>query len=229
MTPSDISVIIPTWNEEGNLPGAIESAWNGGAGEVIVSDGGSEDTTCAIAEQLGAKLIRSERGRGQQLNTACLHAGGAVLLFLHADNMLASDCLTAVCERIAAEGRTLDQVWGGFQQRIAANGWKYRLLEFGNAARIQLRGMPFGDQAMFASRSMLDLVGNVRPLPLMEDVDLAKRCRRRSWPLLIRARVHVDPRRWERRGVICQTLKNWSIQAAHFAGVSEQKLADWYR
>ena len=65
--------------------------------------------------------------------------------------------------------------------------------------------------------------------PLMEDVVLAQKLRRRKWPLLIDARVHVDPRRWQKRGVVRQTMRNWVIQMAHAAGVSEQRLADHYR
>ena len=51
-------------------------------------DGGSTDATCAEAKRAGARLLRSPRGRGPQLNAGWRAATGDDLLFLHADTRL---------------------------------------------------------------------------------------------------------------------------------------------
>lgn len=51
-----LSVLIPTRNEERNLPACIASvAW---AGEIVVYDSLSEDRTVEIAREAGAKVVR---------------------------------------------------------------------------------------------------------------------------------------------------------------------------
>jgi rSAM/selenodomain-associated transferase 2 len=228
MTPAEVSVIIPALNEAERIDRAVRSARSAGAGEVIVSDGGSDDDTVAVARDAGASVIASPPGRGRQLRRGARHAGGGLLVFLHADNGLGENSLRAVC-RLADHPADRGTLWGGFRQQIESPRVIYRWLELGNAARIRCRGMPFGDQAMFVSRSLYDRVGGFAALPLMEDVDLSRRLRRIRWPRLVDAKVHVDPRRWEDRGVVRQTIRNWGIQTAHCFGVGEQRLSTWYR
>ncbi|WP_182871239.1 TIGR04283 family arsenosugar biosynthesis glycosyltransferase [Stieleria mannarensis] len=228
MTPQEISVIIAALNEAERIEAAIESAWDNGAGEVIVCDGGSEDNTAQLARQSATRVVDAPRGRGNQLAIGAAAATRPMLLFLHADNRLGVGCLDLLCRSVndSADPRAC---WGGFRQRIDAGDAIYRWLEWGNALRVRWRGMPFGDQAMFVARPLYDAVGGFQMLPLMEDVRLAQALRRRCWPLLIDGRVQVDPRRWNSRGVVRQTARNWGIQIAHRLGVSEHRLAKWYR
>jgi rSAM/selenodomain-associated transferase 2 len=228
MSPAEVSVVVPAWNEQAHLEAALRSAWDNGAGQVIVSDGGSEDATVALARQGGAEVVEGPRGRGRQLRLGAGQARGKLLLFLHGDSQLGPGCLQRLA-RCWDQGGGDDRFWGGFRQRIAADGALYRLIEAGNAARIRLRGVPFGDQALFVTRTLYDRVGGFPDVPLMEDVRLSAALRRHRWPVLVDGPVVVDARRWQRRGVIRQTCRNWTIQLAHAAGVSEQRLASWYR
>ena len=60
-----LSVVIITKNEESNIEDAIKSAQF--ADEVLVLDINSEDKTCQIARQLGAKVeIHDWEGFGPQ-------------------------------------------------------------------------------------------------------------------------------------------------------------------
>ncbi len=60
-TPLNVSVLVPTYNEEVNLPWCLESL-KPLNGEVIVLDSGSTDKTLEIAERYGAKIYRHEFG-----------------------------------------------------------------------------------------------------------------------------------------------------------------------
>jgi rSAM/selenodomain-associated transferase 2 len=225
MTPSEISVVIPALNEESSIAVAVQSAVRAGAGEIIVVDGGSQDDTIEVARQAGAtKIVRSLPGRGVQLNSGVVVVDihQQVILFLHADNALDPNCLEQICDRE-------ESIWGAFRQHIDSPAAIFRWIEWGNAIRVRLRRMPFGDQAVFVRKQELDRQGGFDEIPLMEDVALSRRLRRVARPALLPGPVQVSARRWQVRGPIRQTLRNWWIQLAYAAGVSPQRLREWYR
>ncbi|MCC9640789.1 TIGR04283 family arsenosugar biosynthesis glycosyltransferase [Rhodopirellula sp. JC740] len=219
-----VSVVIPTWNEAGNIAECVRSALQCGVWEVIVSDGGSQDDTLAVVSSLQesrVKLLRSDPGRGVQLRTGANHATGEMLLFLHADNRLPSDAL----EQLAGAGWPK---WGGYRQRIDAKGIRFRLLEWGNAYRGRSRSNLFGDQAIFVQRGLYEAVGGFAPVSLMEDVMLSAELRKHSPATLLPGPVSVDARRWKQRGVVRQTLLNWRIQRAFAMGATPDELRQIY-
>ncbi len=225
MNPSDISVVIPAINEEHEIGPAIVSAKAAGAGEVIVVDGGSTDGTVQRVKEAGAtKVVRSFPGRGIQLNAgaALVDSGQQIILFLHADNRLSQDCLKQIC-------RESEVIWGAFEHQISAEARIYRLIEWGNALRVRCRRMPFGDQAIFVTKSWFERQGGFDELPLMEDVEFSSRMRRIARPRLLPGPLTVSARRWHQRGAIRQTLRNWKIQLAFCLGVRAHVLKKWYR
>ncbi|QQE10225.1 glycosyltransferase family 2 protein [Planctomycetota bacterium] len=59
---SNISVIVPVKNEEKNLPDCLESLnW---VDEIFVVDSNSQDRTCEIAEDMGAKVVQFDYDGG---------------------------------------------------------------------------------------------------------------------------------------------------------------------
>ena len=222
MTPRDICVVIPVLNERLGIAAAIASVRE--AGQIIVVDGGSSDGTIEIAKSVAeVTFISSKPGRGSQLAIGATHCRCAVLLFLHGDCYLSPESLLLVAQAI-----TNGDQWGAMRQSIAAAGLQYRLLESGNSTRVRVRGLPFGDQAMFMLTELYWQVGGIEDIPLMEDLRLSKRLRKKSWPALINATVIVNPRRWQKRGVVRQTLRNWLIQLLHLVGMSPQQLSRLY-
>ncbi|WP_197442346.1 TIGR04283 family arsenosugar biosynthesis glycosyltransferase [Lignipirellula cremea] len=218
-----VSVIIPTWNEEAGVVLAIERAWSAGADEVIVADGGSQDETCTLAGQSDCRLVTSPAGRARQQNAGAMAASGRVLLFQHADNWLAAGAIDQVREAIAGGAEC-----GAFCQRIEAAGLLYRLLEWGNGRRVAWRGSPYGDQSIFVERTAFEAVGRFPEVPLLEDLLLMRQLRRRSRPRLLPGPLHVNARRWQKYGVLRQTLRNWRLLAAHRWGASPDQLASAY-
>lgn len=224
MTPRDISVVIPTLNEQQSIGECISSAKEAGAIEIIVSDGGSSDGTIDVAMRSGAThVIRSVPGRGQQLNAGALFAKGEVVLFLHADNRLAAEALKQICDSSDSI------VWGAFRQQILNSRRIYRWLEWGNARRVTIGRLAFGDQAIFVRRELFKKVGGFPEIPLMEDVELSRTLRALHRPTLLDGPVIVSSRRWEQRGVLRQTVINQALRLAHWAGVSPERLAEIYR
>ena len=134
-----VSVIIPALNEEWLIGAAARSAWDAGADEAIVVDGGSADSTIAVAQTEQCRVVISAPGRAGQLNAGAAEATGDILLFLHADNCLSITAIDQVRELL----RNADVKCGAFKQRIAADGFAYRLLERGNAWRVRWCGVPY--------------------------------------------------------------------------------------
>ncbi len=220
-----ISVIIPALNEEASIAAAIDSAWQAGANEVIVADGGSSDDTREIASDRATQVVKCEPGRALQQNAGAEAASGETLLFLHADNRLTDTSIQQIRDACRQE----DVQFGAFLQCINATGILFRWLERGNAWRVRWRGLVYGDQAIFIRRELFESLGRFPEVRLMEDLLLSKRARRIAWPVLPDGPVEVDARRWRRHGVIRQTARNWLLLLAHRFGCSPELLASFYR
>ena len=219
-----VSVIIPALNEATVVERAISAAWQARAAEVILVDGGSQDATVAIATRTGCQVLLSRPGRAYQQNLGAQQASGEVLLFQHADNWLDETAVTQI--QTALEDRQL--VAGAFQQQIADEGHLYRYLEWGNAWRARCWGLPYGDQGIFLRQQTFHELGGFPEVRLMEDVLLMQQVRRKRRPVLLAGPIHTDPRRWQRHGVVRQTLRNWALLAALRLGASPDDLVRFY-
>ena len=219
-----ISVVIPAINEARWIERAVNSSQKAGFDEIIVADGGSDDQTPAWAARCGASVVHGPRGRAVQQNLGAQHATGDVLLFLHADNWLSPAAGQQVRDCLSDP-----KVFGGaFEQRIEAEGFLFRMLERGNAARVRRWGMAYGDQAIFMRRETFDQLGQFPEVQIMEDLLLMRAFRKFSQPRLLPGPLYVHPRRWQQRGVVLQTLRNWSLRCGEALGVSPDRLAKFY-
>jgi rSAM/selenodomain-associated transferase 2 len=217
----EISVVIPTLDEEGWVGEAVASVRD--EAEVIVVDGGSRDRTSRIAAAEGARVLCAPASRGLQLDVGARAAAGDWLLFLHADTRLESGWAAAL--------RALpNPVCGGaFRFAVDSPRRGYRWLEAGVALRCRLLGLPYGDQGIFTRREVYRSIGGIAPLPLMEDVDFVRRVARTGRFELLPQRAFTSPRRWERDGLLLTTLTNWLLLGLYTAGWPPARLAGWYR
>jgi rSAM/selenodomain-associated transferase 2 len=218
-----VSVILPTLNEAAALAYTLHSIRSQDPHEILVVDGGSTDGTERAAE-LADHFLRSERGRAVQMNAGAARATGDLLFFLHADCALESGAVRAV-ERLL---RQRSFAGGCLSMRVAAAGWPYRCIDACATARVRLTGVIYGDQGMFLRRRDFERLGGFPPLRLMEDVFFSRRLRRAGRLAVLPERIFVSPRRWQRVGLVRQTLRNWALTAAAALGVSPDRLAALY-
>jgi rSAM/selenodomain-associated transferase 2 len=219
-----ISLIIPTLNEAACLGEALRRLAAEAPHEVLVVDGGSTDETCRIAAAAGARLLHGPRGRAAQMNLGATHATGDALLFLHADCALEPGALQAAAQALGRRGVAA----GCFRMTVAASGPTYRLIDACATARVRLTGIVYGDQGLFVDRERFARLGGFPPLRLMEDVFLSRRLRQRGRVVVVPRRIFVSPRRWQRQGVVRQTLRNWALTALVAGGVHPDRLAPHY-
>ena len=95
-----ISVIIPTLNEETDIERTLQPLLGNDQLEIIIVDGGSTDQTVNRVESLGVKVIKTNPGRGKQLNAGAAIATAETLLFLHADTTLPKNFAQHVCKTL---------------------------------------------------------------------------------------------------------------------------------
>ncbi|TWT47974.1 N-glycosyltransferase [Thalassoglobus neptunius] len=220
---SQIAVIIPTLNEENSIAGLISRLRQLGDFEIIVVDGGSSDETIAQSRNAD-KVLESPPGRARQQNLGAQHANAEYLLFLHADCDVSAGFDQAVADIL----RQPDVSAGCFSQRIDHPAKKYRLIESGNAWRVRVLGWIYGDQGLFVRRETFLKLGGFPEIELMEDLFFSKQLRREGRLVIANAPLTVSARRWEKRGVLVQTLSNWFMIVMVHLGVSPKRLAKWY-
>lgn len=219
-----LSVVIPALNEAGAVADAVRSAAAEGA-EVIVVDGGSVDGTPERAAAAGASVLHSSPGRARQLGLGAGSARGEVVLFLHADTRLPIGWGRAVAAALADPG-----VAGGcFRLRFDVRSPALALVEWGVRARVALLGLPYGDQALFVRREILERIGGVPQVPLMEDLDLVRALRREGRLARIPLAVATSARRYRSRGTLRTVLRNALAACAWGLGLDRDRIAAWYR
>jgi len=222
MPKSDLSIIIPTLNEEENLPRLLADLMRQQriAFEVIVVDGGSVDATCQKAEslfatgQLSGFCLRAPCGRGRQLNAGAAAARSDWLLFIHADSRLDDDdllrnALEYICDK--QRDNAAIACAGHFPLRFDLPDDKLGLgLYFHEAKTVLGRpGCIHGDQGMLISRTFLQVVGPFREdLPIMEDTDLAERVRTLGTWLLLPGHIVTSARRFRVEGLKARQTLN---------------------
>ena len=201
--PAPISVIIPTLNEQGRIGRCLEFVTGLFPGsEILVVDGGSGDRTVAVASSFspaGVRTILATRGRGTQMNAGAAVTGNDILLFVHADVLLPGDAPRWI-ERTLADPAV---VAGAFRTLTIAGALPSILGPFLRLADLRSRftRLPYGDQALFVRRSVFRRVGGFAEIPLMEDLDLARRLRREGTLRTVPVCVKVSPRRFLARPV----------------------------
>ena len=222
-----LSVVMPVLDEAAGIRATLDALrpLRARGVEVIVADGGSTDGTVAACAGRVEGVIVAPRGRAAQMNAGAAAARGHVLLFVHADTLLPADADERVLDGLRASGRC----WGRFDVHIDGESRLLAMVAWMMNRRSRWSGIATGDQAIFVTREAFDAVGGFPQQPLMEDIELSARLRRRGRPLCLRDRVHTSGRRWERHGVWRTIALMWRLRLLYWLGVSPERLARAYR
>ncbi|HPJ96557.1 MAG TPA: hypothetical protein PK022_04555, partial [Syntrophales bacterium] len=114
---------------------------------------------------------------------------------------------------------------GAFSLGINADPFFFRVVERLTALRVRLTRIPYGDQGIFIRRDYFRRIGGYREIPILEDVDLMRRIRKRGDRIVLLAEaVLTSSRRWDRNGLLCNTLRNRIIMALYNLGIKPERL-----
>ena len=84
------------------------------------------------------------------------------------------------------------------------------------------------DQGFFVRRDCFERLGGFPHLRLMEDLFFSRTLRREGRIVVAPERIFVSPRRWQRAGLVRQTLRNWTLTALAAGGIHPDRLAAFY-
>ncbi len=229
MSEGLLSIVVPTLNAAALLPGCLgalgEAQSSGLLREIVIADAGGCAETVEIGHGFGASVFVAPPGRGPQLIAGAARTSGDWLLFLHADTRLENGWSREVAAYLTQAGAA--EKAAAFRLRLDDAAPQARRIEQLANWRSCKLGLPYGDQGLLISRRLYDEIGGFRPLPLMEDVDIARRLGRRRLTFLQSAAV-TSAARYRRDGWWLRPLRNLALLTLYFIGLPPRWLARLY-
>jgi rSAM/selenodomain-associated transferase 2 len=215
-----VTVIIPVYHDADALSRTLAATDFTGVDLIVSAISADESLTPLRLARPDVMWIDAPRGRARQMNAGAAAARGRWLLFLHADTRLPAGWTAAIDEAC----RDPRAVAGCFRFALDSPSPLARAIELGVRARVALFGLPYGDQALFVRRDAFDALRGYADLPIMEDVDLVLRLRRRGRLYRSPLAAVTSARRWERDGWLRRTALHLALIALYFCGVSPERL-----
>ena len=223
---TDISIIIPVLDEQSRINACIEHVTRQQTNlsiEIIVVDGDPTGSTLNVITQPQVIKLQSPKGRAKQMNVGAAQARGSALLFLHADTQLPPTGLLDVL-------RTLEKYPAGAFDVTFGRRFYFQLVTHIVFWRSHLTRIPYGDQAIFLRSSYFEALGGYADIPIMEDVELMRRIKKRGDHIgFVRNRAETSPRRWQNEGFIFTTTRNIILSTLFYLGLPAEKLVNYYK
>jgi len=194
-----VSLVIPVLNEAESISQILQHVREvdaDGPAEIIVVDGDPEEVRSTRSGR-GRAYRGAVKGRARQMNSGAGLATGDILLFLHADTRLPPKAFTLIRTAMNDTG----VVGGAFDLGSPPREGYSRSPSHTFFLRTRLTKIPFWRPGHFCPARFFQGDRGYRDLPLMEDVDLMQRIRKRGGRIcIIPEKVRTSPRSMSRKG-----------------------------
>jgi len=234
------SIIVPTFNEErsiANTLGAIRRQLTQIDYELIVTDDGSTDRTCEIAERYADKVVRltGKKGTiGANRNRGARVAHGEYLVFVDADISIprANDCFAAIAADFTDHprlvGMTVKITFAPGEERVIdaiMHGILARVFWFMNS--VLRTGAASGEFQAIRRDAFEKLQGYRESLPVGEDNELFWRLSRLGRTRIdLNLTAYTDSRRIKQLGWL-RLLKLWTVNYYSVAFLHRSQATEW--
>jgi len=225
-----LTIIIPVLHEQKNINSCIEHLKSiqqkNDTLQIIVVDGSPTQDTNKEINDSSVEKLSSKPGRGIQMHTGATHAQYDILLFVHADVFLPKDAYTQIEQTLKKP--TISA--GAFSLSINTKSMLLKLIARLTTLRSRLFKTPYGDQAIFLRKTLYNDIGGYKKIPLMEDLELMRRLRKKHYKIhILKQSVVASPRRWEKEGILATTLRNQFLKTLYTFGVNPNILVRFYQ
>ena len=223
----NISIIIPVYNEN-NINFYLEKLFKNPSyknEEIIIVDGNYNSTIEKIKYDNVIKTS-SKKGRANQMNEGARIASGDILLFLHADTILPDNAFNLIQD--TCKNKNIKA--GAFDLAFQNPSLPLQIISLTASLRSRLTRLPYGDQAIFIKKDIFEEIGRYKNIPLMEDVNLMQKLKKRNYKIILfKEVVLTSPRKWREKGIIFTTLRNWVLISLYLCKLNVNKLARYYK
>ena len=224
---NSISIIIPVYNEP-NINYYLEDLYSKLPKklnyEIIVVDGAENGSTLSLIETKKTRGFLASPGRATQQNFGADIAKKDILLFLHADTILPNDFSNLIISTINS-----GYDCGAFELEIKTNSRTLKLFTKVALIRSRLTKHPYGDQALFFTRSSFEMIGGFPEISLMEDIAIMQQAKKQKLRLrILTQKVMTSDRKYQKDGVIYSLLRNPILASLYYLGVDPEWLHKIY-
>ncbi|MBL6955820.1 MAG: TIGR04283 family arsenosugar biosynthesis glycosyltransferase [Chlorobium phaeobacteroides] len=221
----NLSIIIPTYNEEKNIADILSSLCKATEKrndvEIIVSDA-SDDNTQRIASEFCVTVCRSPKGRAAQMNRGAERATGEMLYFLHADTLPPAGFIDTILS-----AKQSGKEAGCFQLTFDDPHWLMQT--YGWFTRLPLTLCRGGDQSLFIMSDLFKRIGGFNEeLRVMEDIEIIERISTHSTFTILNDRVITSARKYAVNGRIRLQVIFGLIHLLYSLGFDQDIIADYY-
>ncbi|WP_425234622.1 TIGR04283 family arsenosugar biosynthesis glycosyltransferase [Ulvibacterium sp.] len=222
-----ISIIVPILNEAdyiGKLLSCLQNKISPEhVEEILVIDGGSKDGSLKIAEEYGATLVHSAKGRAKQMNLGAQMAKAEILYFLHADTLPPKNFVPHILEAVKGGFQA-----GCFQMRFDSSS---RFLKFfAWFTRINHQICRGGDQSLFVTKKLFqNSEGFNEDYKIYEDNEFIGRLYKKTKFKVLPLQVKTSARRYEKVGAIRLQYHFGVIHLKNYLGAGPDQLYDYYK
>jgi hypothetical protein len=120
-------------------------------------------------------------------------------------------------------------VGGAFSHQFQVQTPYFKMLSALTTLRSQITQAPYGDQVHFLRKNYFDAIGGYKNIPLMEDVELMRRIKKKKWKIIILPdHITTSARRFEQEGYVYASLRDIIIIFLYWCGIPAEKIARFY-
>ena len=219
-----ITIVLPVYNESKTIDAMLSQLERlPGDWEILFADGGSSDDT---REKIGNRyrVLKSPKGRANQMNCGAANASSDMLWFVHCDSKIPADAHAQISQAVA-EGKQ----WGCFHIGFDYNGPFMGCNTYFSNRRAK-KGIAFGDQGIWVRRELFEEMGGFPSLPIMEDYEFSLRMGKAGIPITqLPGRIITSGRRYRGRFPLLTMWQMFYLRCLYRRGTDINEIARRYR
>jgi rSAM/selenodomain-associated transferase 2 len=222
-----ISVIIPTYNDEGFIRSTIaylqDNAYTRLLKEIIVVDAGSTDRTIRVARAAGATILKSLRkGRAIQMNIGAENAKGDILYFLTPGTLPPQNYCNEIV-RAALHGKTM----GTFEVKYENNHWLLNTVTWFTNKKGKFTSLD--GQSLFVNKNLFQKAGGFKEdLTIMEEHELVRRLKRYADFVILNEKIISSAGKFMEQSIFRKELSYLTALGLYVFGYPQEKLGRVY-